>query len=85
MTKPQREALARVNAAVPMATMDQYEAMSPLAREKVRSGFDAEGVPVIKLQAVMVRFSVAKVLLSLGLVSVTFSHRKQYAYLIPKN
>jgi hypothetical protein len=85
MTKPQREALARVNAAVPMATVEEYDEMSPLAREKVRSGFDADGAPVIKLQPVMVRFSVAKALLSLGLVSVTFSHRKQYAYLIPKS
>jgi len=84
MTKPQREALARVNAAVPMATMEDYEAMSPWNREKVRSGFDADGVPQIKLQAVRVQSRIAAYLSVNGLATVTYTHRRDYAYMTPK-
>ena len=88
MTKPQREALARVNAAVPMATMEEYEAMSPHNREKVRKGFsegfDADGVPQIKLEAVRVKYRIAAYLSVNGLATVTYTHRRDYAYMIPK-
>ena len=88
MTKPQREALARVNAAVPMATMEEYEAMSPYRREKVRkpwsAGFDANGVPQIKLQPVMVKYRIAAYLSANGLATITYTHRRDYCFMVPK-
>ena len=87
MTKAQREALTRVNAAQPMATLDEYEAMSSYQREGVRKrfgrGYDADGIPQIRLQGVRVSYKVAQFLVARGFALATYSYRRSYAILIP--
>ena len=85
MTKVQRQALDRVNAAAPMVTQVEYAAMSPFHQEKVRQGFDADGAPVIKIQGVHVKYHTAQYLVANGYAVSTYTHRRDYAYLIPKS
>lgn len=80
LTPAQRLALAEVvEKAVPCCSMEEYEAMAPILRERVRSGFataeDGTRTPIIRVKSTIVSTTVARTLARLGLAQPLHTHR----------